>query len=178
HEPVARHVDEVFELHGDAQARMLERDVRDERVRRVLQLALPCRVVEPCELAVDEEARVARVAHRLVGIADAREVKVPDRVVGVEAYEHIAVADDDAPWHFGLNRSFSSDASLAVNRPGSRIWPAGGAAARSPTAPSVSPHAPRSCPSGCSTTWSCTSSPTWSTATTAPGSTSWRTATP
>jgi hypothetical protein len=52
-------------------------------------------------VAVYEEAAVAGIAHRLVGLADAREVDVTHGVGRVEADQRVAVPDDEAPGHVG-----------------------------------------------------------------------------
>src|SRR4029077_20506400 len=91
-EPVAGHVDEIHELDRDAEARVRHRHVGDQAVLRVPQVAVPGGVVDPGELAVDEEARAAGVAHRLVGVTDARVEQVADGVASVEAPENAAVA--------------------------------------------------------------------------------------
>src|SRR5260221_9647319 len=102
-EPVAGHVDEVAELHRDAEAWVREGHVGDERILRIAQLAVPVAVVEPRELAVDVETRAAWVAHGLVGVADPRKVEVANRVGGVVANQHVAVADHEVAGH-GLRR--------------------------------------------------------------------------
>src|SRR5262249_40531866 len=65
-EPVAREVDEVFKADRDAELWVGHGDLADERVFLIGKLALPRRVFEPGEPAVDEESGPAFVAHRLV----------------------------------------------------------------------------------------------------------------
>jgi len=78
---------------------MRESDVADQRVLGVAKAAFPRRVVHPCELAVDEKARAAYVAHRVVGVTDTRKEDVANRIVGVEAHEDVAISDDEASGH-------------------------------------------------------------------------------
>ena len=78
---------------------MLQSDVADERVLRVCEAAFPSVVVEPREFAVDEESRAAHVAHRVIRVADPREVQVANRVMGVETDQDVAVSDHEASWH-------------------------------------------------------------------------------
>ena len=57
---------------------MAQRHIADERVFDVRELALPRSILQPRELAVDEEPDMADVAHGVVGVADARVVDVAD----------------------------------------------------------------------------------------------------
>ena len=98
-EPVAGEVDEVLELHRDPQTGVLQGHGGDQRVLRVSELPFPAGFLDPRELAVDEEARPAYVAHGLVGISNAREKQIAHRIVGVEAHEHIAISDNEASRH-------------------------------------------------------------------------------
>src|SRR6266550_1803306 len=98
-EPVTGEVDEILELGGDPEAGILQRHRRHERVFCVTEMPFPTLVFDPSEFAVDEEACTADVAHRLVGVADSRKVNVTNRVVGVEAHEHVAISDDEASRH-------------------------------------------------------------------------------
>ncbi len=93
-EPVAGQIDIVLELDGDPESRMRHRDVADQRVLGVAEMAFPGRVVHPGELAIDEKTCAAYVAHRVVGVTDPREENVANRVVGVEADEDVAISDD------------------------------------------------------------------------------------
>jgi len=98
-EPVAGEIHVIGELDRDAQVRVLQRHVGDERIGDVAELSLPAVVVEPGELPVDEKAGPAEVAHGLIGIADARKIDVANRVVRVEADAYVAVSDDKASGH-------------------------------------------------------------------------------
>src|SRR6266550_6189587 len=95
-EPVTGEVDEILELDGDPEAGILQRHRRHERVFGVSEMPFPTLVLDPSEFAVDEEAGTADIAHRLVGVADSWKVNVANRVVGIEAHEHVAISDDEA----------------------------------------------------------------------------------
>ncbi len=100
-EPVAGEIDEIRELDSDSQSRVLQRDVGDQRILYVSELALPGGVVEPGEPAVDEEPGSAHVAHGLVGVPDPWKIDVANGIVGVEANQHVAVSDHEASRHGG-----------------------------------------------------------------------------
>src|SRR5882762_2987616 len=98
-EPVTGEVDEILELDGDPEAGILQRHRGHERVFGVTEMPFPTLVLDPSEFAIDEEAGTADVAHRLVGVADSRKVNIANRVVGIEAHEHVAISNDEASRH-------------------------------------------------------------------------------
>src|SRR5438445_1031152 len=98
-EPVAREVDVIREFDRDTKPGVLQRGVGDQRILDVTQLAFPAVVVNPGELAVDEEPGPAEVAHGLVRVANPRKVDVANRIVGIETNQHVAVSDDEASGH-------------------------------------------------------------------------------
>src|ERR1700738_4632298 len=110
-EPVACKVHVIRELDSDPQLRVLESDVGDQRIFDITEVALPVGIVEPGELAIDEQAGTAQIAHGLVRISDAREVDVAHRIRGIESDERVAVADDEASGH-GLVAILASGKTL------------------------------------------------------------------
>src|SRR5207247_9976601 len=99
YEPVAGEVDVVLEVDRDAESRMAQRHVADERVLDVCELALPRPIFKPRETTVDEEADVADVAHRVIRVADARVVDIANRVRRIEPDKRVAVSENEASRH-------------------------------------------------------------------------------
>src|SRR5207302_8213788 len=86
------------------------------------KVAVPRGVVQPGELAIDEEAGAALVAHSLIAVTDARVVEVAHGVRGIKPHQHVAVPDDDASWHSGrLNRRDVARGPAALNRLRSQV---------------------------------------------------------
>ena len=102
--PVPSQVDVIAEHDRQAERVVPQRHRRNQAVLLIAELAHPGGVIEPGELAVEVETGAAKVAHRVVCLADAREEDVAHGVRGVEADEHAAVADDQAARHFRAHR--------------------------------------------------------------------------
>src|SRR5260370_8283251 len=80
-EPVPREVDVIRELDRDPERRVLQSDVRDQRILDVAELAVPGGIVEPGEPAVDEESSSAHVAHGLFPTSHPSDVHFPNPIL-------------------------------------------------------------------------------------------------
>src|SRR5439155_21169405 len=120
-------VDRIIEVHGvraderDLQAGMMGVDLRDHRPFLVLEGDLPVRP-QPGELPVHPHAETARMADRLVFLADVGEIDVPDSIVAVEGEEELAVAERDVPRH-PRQSGLAMDAVARRLRPKSAVAP-------------------------------------------------------
>jgi hypothetical protein len=92
-------VDVPVEVHGvpatksQAERRVVQGRVTDERLVLVLDVDLPAVVSDPAELSVDPDAESARSADGVVLLSDVGVVDVAQLIARVERDEEIAVAE-------------------------------------------------------------------------------------
>src|SRR5205823_1709335 len=92
-ERIAAQVDGVVEGELDLQVTVLERDVGDQRVRQVNEVARPAGIIEPGKPAIDPNAEPAGSTAGVILLADPRVIDVAQLVIAIEVDQQAPVPD-------------------------------------------------------------------------------------